>query len=137
MELRDLPALNAVLNSISLVLLLNGYRLIRQGRREEHRRMMLAAFSVSALFLLSYLIYHFQVGSVKFQKQGAIRTVYFAILISHTVLAAGVGILAPLTLFRALQKRFPAHRKIARITFPLWAYVSVTGVVVYLMLYRM
>lgn len=137
MTVRDLPALNAVLNSIAFVLLLTGYGLIRKGKRDAHRKVMLAAFGVSVVFLMSYLTYHFQVGSVKFQKQGPIRTVYFAILLSHTILAAAVGIMAPITLFRALQQQFPAHRKIARITFPIWAYVSVTGVVVYLMLYQM
>lgn len=137
MELRDLPALNACLNATAFVLLLIGYRLIRQGKREAHRKVMLAAFTVSAIFLTSYLIYHFQVGSVKFTKEGPIRTVYFAILLSHTILAAFVGVMAPITLWRGLQKRFPKHRAIARITFPLWAYVSVTGVVVYWMLYRM
>lgn len=137
MEIRDLPALNAVLNGTAFVLLLIGYRLIRQGRREAHRKVMLAAFTVSVVFLISYLTYHFNVGSVRFQKEGPIRTVYFAILLSHTILAACVGVMAPITLFRALQERFPAHRKIARITFPLWAYVSVTGVIVYLMLYQM
>ena len=136
MEIRDLPALNAALNATAFVLLLIGYRLIRKGNREAHKKVMLAAFTVSAIFLISYLTYHFQVGSVKFQKQGPIRTVYFAILLSHTILAACVGLLAPITLFRALQKRFPAHARIARITFPIWAYVSVTGVIIYIMLYR-
>lgn len=137
MELRDLPALNATLNAIALVLLLIGYRLIRQGRREQHRKVMLAAFTVSAVFLASYLVYHFNVGSVRFQKEGFIRTVYFVILISHIILAACVGVMAPITLFRALRERFPAHAKIARITFPIWVYVSITGVVVYFMLYQM
>jgi uncharacterized membrane protein YozB (DUF420 family) len=137
MELRDLPTLNAALNATAFVLLIIGYLLIRQGKREAHRKVMLAAFTVSAIFLLSYLIYHFNVGSVRFQKTGPIRTVYLAILLSHTILAAIVGIMAPITLFRALKQRFPAHAKIARLTFPLWTYVSVTGVIVYLMLYRM
>ncbi|MBL8242189.1 MAG: DUF420 domain-containing protein [Bryobacterales bacterium] len=137
MELRDLPALNATLNGISFVLLLMGYRLIRQGQREAHRKVMLAAFAVSALFLTSYLVYHFNVGSVRFQGEGTIRTVYFVILISHIILAAFVGVMAPITLFRALRERFAAHAKIARITFPIWVYVSVTGVIVYYMLYQM
>jgi uncharacterized membrane protein YozB (DUF420 family) len=137
MELRDLPTLNAILNATAFLLLVIGYRLIRQGKREAHRKVMLAAFTVSAVFLASYLVYHFNVGSVRFQKEGPIRTVYFAVLLSHTILAVFVGVMAPITLFRALKKRFPAHRRIARITFPLWAYVSVTGVVVYWMLYRM
>ncbi len=137
MELRDLPALNATLNATAFVLLLIGYRLIRQGKREAHKKVMLAAFTVSAVFLTSYLIYHFNVGSVRFQKEGPIRTVYFAVLLSHTVLAAFVGVMVPITMIRALRERFPAHAKIARITFPLWAYVSITGVIVYLMLYQM
>jgi uncharacterized membrane protein YozB (DUF420 family) len=137
MEIRELPALNATLNATSFVLLLIGYRLIRQGRREAHKKVMLAAFAVSAMFLASYLIYHYNVGSVRFQKEGPIRTVYFAILISHILLAAAVAVMAPITLFRALRERFPAHAKIARITFPIWVYVSVTGVIVYLMLYQM
>ncbi|MBI2686147.1 MAG: DUF420 domain-containing protein [Acidobacteria bacterium] len=137
MEIRDLPALNASLNATAFVLLLIGYRLIRQGKREAHRKVMLAAFTVSSLFLTSYLIYHFNVGSVRFQKQGAIRYVYFGILLSHTILAAFVGIMAPITLFRALRERFSAHARLARVTFPIWAYVSVTGVIVYLMLYQL
>jgi uncharacterized membrane protein YozB (DUF420 family) len=137
MEIRDLPAVNATLNATAFVLLLIGYRLIRQGKREAHKKVMLAAFAVSSVFLASYLFYHFNVGSVRFQKEGPIRTVYFAILLSHTILAACVGVMAPITLFRALRERFPAHRKIARITFPLWAYVSITGVIVYFMLYRL
>lgn len=137
MDIRDLPALNATLNATAFVLLLIGYRLIRQGKHEAHKKVMLAAFTVSAIFLTSYLIYHFNVGSVPFQKQGAIRYVYFGILLSHTILAVFVGVMAPITLFRALRERFPSHAKIARITFPLWAYVSITGVVVYLMLYQL
>jgi uncharacterized membrane protein YozB (DUF420 family) len=135
--LRELPALNASLNGVAFILLLIGYRLIRQGRREAHRKVMLAAFTVSSVFLASYLVYHFNVGSVGFRKEGPIRIVYFAILLSHTLLAACVGVMAPITLFRALRERFPSHAKIARITFPIWAYVSVTGVVVYLMLYQL
>ncbi|MBM3786075.1 MAG: DUF420 domain-containing protein [Acidobacteria bacterium] len=137
MEIRDLPALNALLNGTAFVLLLIGYRLIRQGKREAHRKVMLAAFGISALFLTSYLIYHFNVGSVKFQKQGAIRYVYFAILLSHTILAVPVAILAPVTLIRGLRERFADHARIARWTFPIWAYVSVTGVIVYVMLYQL
>jgi uncharacterized membrane protein YozB (DUF420 family) len=137
MELRDLPTLNALLNTICAALLVSGYRLIRRGEREKHRRVMLMAVTVAAMFLLSYLVYHFNAGSVKFQKQGAIRTVYFAILISHTLLAAAVAPMAIIVLYRALKGDFARHRKLARITLPLWLYVSVTGVVVYLMLYRM
>lgn len=136
MDVRDLPALNALLNTASAVLLVTGYRLIRAGRREAHRRAMTAALLVSALFLTSYLIYHAQVGSVKFQKTGWIRPVYFSILVSHTILAACVAPLALVTVWRAWRGRFDHHRRLARITLPLWLYVSVTGVLVYLMLYH-
>ena len=137
MTVRDLPTLNAALNATCAVLLLLGYVLIRRGRREAHRRAMLAAVSCSALFLVSYLAYHAQVGSVRFQGQGAIRTVYFTILLTHTVLAAAIVPLVLITLVRALQQRFDRHRRLARVTLPLWAYVSVTGVVIYVMLYRL
>jgi uncharacterized membrane protein YozB (DUF420 family) len=133
----DLPAVNAALNATAAVLLSAGYLLIRQGKKESHRKVMLAAFTVSVLFLISYLVYHFQVGSVRFQKQGAIRTVYFGILLTHTVLAAAVPPLAVITLRRGLKNQFAKHRTIARWTLPIWLYVSVTGVVVYLMLYQM
>jgi uncharacterized membrane protein YozB (DUF420 family) len=134
---RDLPALNACLNATAAVLLSCGYLLIRQGRREAHRRVMLAALACSALFLVSYLTYHAQVGSVRFQGQGPIRTAYFAILISHTILAAVIVPLVVATVVPALRGRFERHRRLARITLPLWGYVSVTGVVIYWMLYRM
>ena len=137
MTLRDLPALNAALNASSAVLLFTGWLLIRAGRREAHKRAMLAALGCSALFLCSYLVYHAQVGSVRFQGRGAIRTVYFAILISHTILAVAVVPLAVVTVVRALQARFDRHRRIARIALPIWGYVSVTGVIVYWMLYRL
>lgn len=133
---RDLPALNALLNATAAGLLVWGYVLIRRGRKPAHRKVMLAAFAVSCLFLVSYLVYHYQAGSVRFQKTGAIRTVYLSILASHTVLAAAVPPLAILTLSRALRGRFDRHRRIARWTLPIWLYVSVTGVVVYAMLYR-
>jgi len=135
--LRDLPALNAALNASSAALLLTGWLLIRAGRREAHRRAMLGALACSTLFLCSYLVYHAQVGSVRFQGRGAVRAVYFAILISHTILAVAVVPLALVTLVRALQARFDRHRRIARITLPVWGYVSVTGVIVYWMLYRL
>lgn len=137
MDVRDLPALNALLNTSSAVLLVAGYRLIRQGRREAHRKAMTAALIVSALFLTSYLVYHAQAGSVRFQKTGWIRPVYFSILISHTILAACVAPMALITVWRAWKGRFDRHRRLARITLPLWLYVSVTGVLVYLMLYRL
>jgi uncharacterized membrane protein YozB (DUF420 family) len=133
----DLPTVNASLNALAAILLSVGYVLIRQGRREAHRKVMLAAFATSVLFLICYLVYHFQVGSVRFQKTGLVRTVYFTILISHTVLAAAVPPLAIVTLSRALKARFAAHRAIARWTLPIWLYVSVTGVMVYWMLYRL
>ena len=131
------PAVNAVLNLTSAVCLLNGYLSIRRGRKERHRRFMLAAFSCSVVFLMSYLAYHFQVGSVKFSGEGPVRTLYFGILLSHTLLAIVAAPLAVATLSRALQARFDLHRRIARITLPIWGYVSITGVVVYLMLYQM
>jgi putative membrane protein len=137
MDVRDLPALNALLNTTSAVLLAAGYRLIRQGRREAHRKAMTAALAVSALFLASYLVYHAQVGSVKFTKTGWVRPVYFTVLISHTVLAACVAPMALVTVWRAWKGRFERHRRLARITLPLWLYVSVTGVIVYLMLYHL
>jgi uncharacterized membrane protein YozB (DUF420 family) len=132
-----LPALNAVLNTTAAALLAWGWTLIRRGHREKHRRVMLAAFATSVLFLTSYLVYHAQAGSVRFQKTGPIRTVYLTILLTHTVLAAAVAPLALVTLTRALKGRFESHRAIARWTLPIWLYVSVTGVVVYLMLYRL
>jgi putative membrane protein len=137
MDIRDLPALNALLNTMAAALLVAGYRRVRRGDREGHKRIMLMALGVSALFLASYLVYHYSVGSVRFQKQGPIRWVYFAILISHTVLAAAVAPMAIVTVWRAFRGSFARHRALARITLPLWLYVSVTGVAVYWMLYRM
>jgi uncharacterized membrane protein YozB (DUF420 family) len=137
MSVRDLPALNAILNTTSAALLVWGWLLIRRGEREKHRRVMLAAFTTSVLFLASYLVYHAQAGSVRFQGTGPIRTVYLSILLTHTVLAAAVAPMALWTLARALKGRFDRHRTLARWTLPLWLYVSVTGVVVYLMLYQL
>lgn len=137
MTVRDLPALNAVLNATSALLLLLGWRAIRRGAKDVHRRLMLGALVTSSLFLTSYLVYHFQVGSVRFTGQGWIRTVYFTILLTHTVLAVVIVPLVLVTATRALRGRFPEHRRIARLTLPLWAYVSVTGVVIYWMLYRL
>jgi putative membrane protein len=134
-EITSLPALNAALNSLSAVLLLTGYRFIRSGNQSAHRASMLAACASSTLFLISYLVYHFHVGSVAFKGQGLIRPIYFTILISHTILATAVVPLAIITLLRGLQENFIKHRRIARWTFPIWMYVSVTGVVVYWMLY--
>jgi uncharacterized membrane protein YozB (DUF420 family) len=130
-----LPAVNATLNAISAVLLTCGYVMIRRHRIATHRRFMLAAFATSALFLTSYLVYHYNIGSKPFPGQGPIRIVYFTILITHVILAAAVLPLALITLNHALRSRFEKHVPIARWTLPIWLYVSVTGVVVYLMLY--
>lgn len=137
MNVHDLPALNAILNATSAILLVTAYILIRQRKIEAHKRTMMAAFGVSIAFLISYLIYHAQVGSVRFQKPGTIRLVYLTILATHTVLAAAVPVLAIITLRRGLGARFASHRAIARWTLPVWLYVSVTGVVVYWMLYQL
>jgi uncharacterized membrane protein YozB (DUF420 family) len=137
MSVYDLPAVNATLNGISAVLLMIGYVLIRQRRIQQHRRVMLAAFTVSCLFLVGYVIYHYNVGSRRFPGQGPIRTVYFFILITHIVLAALVPPMAIITLVRGLRERFDAHARLARWTLPIWLYVSVTGVIVYWMLYQM
>ena len=136
MTVHDLPAVNATLNGISGVLLLCGWLLIRARRIQAHRVVMLAAFTASSLFLVSYLVYHAQVGSVPFTRQDWVRTVYFTILITHVLLAFVTLPLAFMTLFRALRENFARHRAIARWTFPLWAYVSVTGVLVYVLLYQ-
>lgn len=137
MTVTDLPALNASLNATSFVLLITGWFLIRSGRREAHKRCMIAALAVSTMFLTSYVIYHLNVGSVPFQKTGWIRTLYFAVLIPHVILAVVIVPMVLITVSRALSSRFDKHKQIARITLPLWLYVSVTGVIVYLMLYRM
>ncbi len=133
----DLPAVNAALNATSAVLLVAGLYFIKQRNREAHRRAMLAALGVSVAFLACYLVYHYNVGSVKYQRQDWTRPLYFAILTSHTVLAASVPVLAIITLRRAWKGDFARHRRIARVTLPIWLYVSVTGVIVYWMLYRM
>ncbi len=137
MDYTDLPALNAVLNSASAILVLAGVYFIKQRNVTAHKTCMLAALGVSALFLTSYLIYHYQVGSVRFEREGPIRVIYLGILLTHTVLAAAVVPLVLRTVYLALKNRLDSHRRIARWTFPIWIYVSVTGVVVYLMLYRM
>jgi putative membrane protein len=136
MTVHDLPAVNATLNALSGILLVVGFLLIRSGRRDQHRAVMLAAFATSAVFLLFYVIYHAQVGSVRFTRQGLVRPIYFTILITHVVLAAAVLPLALITLTHGLKGRFPRHRAIARWTFPVWLYVSVTGVLVYVLLYQ-
>ena len=137
MSFSDLPTVNAILNGTAASLLVAGFFQIRAGRREAHRRAMTAAFACSVLFLVSYLVYHFEAGSVRFRGTGSVRTVYLTILLTHTVLAAIVPFLAVTTLVLARKGRFEAHRRLARVTLPVWLYVSVTGVVIYLMLYRM
>ncbi len=137
MELSSFPALNASLNATTAVLLLTGWALIKQNRREAHRWTMIAAFLCSSIFLACYLWYHFHVGSVRFQKTGPIRTVYLTILLTHTVLAVAVLPMILRTLFLAAKGRFEEHRAAARWAFPVWLYVSVTGVTVYWMLYRL
>ena len=131
-----LPAVNATLNGLSAVLLTIGYVLIRRGHWRQHRRFMLAAFGTSSLFLISYLTYHAHAGSKHFPGTGTVRIVYFTILLTHTVLATAIVPLALITLSRALSARFDRHRAIARWTLPIWLYVSVTGVIVYWMLYQ-
>ena len=137
MDVTPLPALNAFLNSVSALLLGTGYYFIRHQQTDRHRACMISAFVVSCLFLASYLFYHYQVGSVPFTKQGWIRPVYFTILITHVVLAVSIVPMSLVTLYRALRGRFGAHRRIARWTWPIWMYVSVSGVCVYVMLYRL
>ncbi|MGB2642867.1 MAG: DUF420 domain-containing protein [Candidatus Acidiferrum sp.] len=129
-------ALNASLNGTSAVLLTCGYVAIRNGKKNVHRAFMLSAFTVSVAFLISYVIYHIRVGHVLFQGQGWIRPVYFALLLSHTVLAVVIVPLILITLRRAWLERFDRHRVIARWTLPLWLYVSVTGVIIYILLYQ-
>lgn len=137
LSLGHLPALNAALNGLSALLLASGYLCIRRGKVTAHKACMGSAFAISTIFLLSYLTYHYHVGSIPFQGQGWIRPVYFAILISHTTLAATILPLAVVTLSRALRGQFGRHVRVARWTLPLWLYVSVTGVVVYWMLYHL
>ncbi len=133
-----LPSINATLNTLSAGLLVYGYLLIRRKQIARHRRVMQTAFVTSCIFLVCYLVYHAQVGSVPFHHEGTLlRTVYLSILSTHTVLAATVPVLAIITLRRGLAARYDKHRKIARWTLPIWLYVSVTGVVVYVMLYHM
>ena len=132
-----LPSVNAFLNATAAVLLVWGYTLIRRKRIDTHRKVMQTAFAVSCLFLVCYLVYHYEVGAVRFQKTGLIRPVYLSILATHTVLAATVPVLAIITLRRGRAGRYDKHRRIARWTLPIWLYVSVTGVVVYLMLYHL
>lgn len=135
MEIADLPALNAVLNGTAATFLAAGYVLIRRGRIESHKRCMLAALATSALFLISYVVYHANAGSRPFPGQGGVRFLYFGILITHVVLAAAILPLALVTAARGLAARYDRHVRIARWTLPIWLYVSITGVAIYLMLY--
>jgi len=137
LSLTALPTLNAMLNAASAVLLLIGYAFIRAKRVGLHTLCMGMAFAVSTAFLISYVTYHVQAGSVRFSGQGWIRPVYFLLLSSHTVLAVAIVPLALRTLYLAMRRRFHEHERIARVTLPLWLYVSVTGVLVYFMLYHM
>ena len=131
-----LPTINAFLNTASAILLFTGHRMILRGRRESHRKFMIAAFTVSSIFLVSYLTYHYYHGTTRFPGEGWIRPVYYSILTSHTILAAAVVPLILVSLRRGLRNDITRHRAIARWTYPIWLYVSVTGVIVYLMLYR-
>lgn len=136
-DIANLPALNAILNGISAIFLLSGYLCIRRGRPDLHKRCMLGALTASAFFLTSYLIYHANAGSRPFEGEGGVRILYFAILITHVVLAAAILPLALVTASRGLRAHFERHVRIARWTLPIWLYVSVTGVVIYLMLYQL
>lgn len=129
----DLPHVNAALNAVSIVFLAAGYRYIRRGEREKHKACMLGAIAVSAAFLVSYLIYHFNSGLARFGGEGLVRPVYFTILIVHVLAAVAITVMVPITAVRALAGRFDQHRRIARWTWPLWMYVAVSGVVVYVM----
>jgi uncharacterized membrane protein YozB (DUF420 family) len=133
----DLPALNATLNGIAAIFLTIGYVCIRTRRIAQHRACMIAAFATSTLFLISYLIYHAHIGSRPFTGQGPIRVVYYTILITHVILAAAIVPMVLMTMSRALRNQFARHKAIARWTLPLWLYVSITGVIVYVMLYQM
>jgi uncharacterized membrane protein YozB (DUF420 family) len=137
LSLTDLPAVNAILNATSAILLSTGYRFIRRRQVSAHKRCMMAAFGTSTLFLISYLTYHYHVGSRPFQGQGWVRPLYFTILISHTILAAIIVPLALITLYRAWKAEFVTHARVARWTLPIWLYVSITGVIIYVMLYQL
>jgi uncharacterized membrane protein YozB (DUF420 family) len=139
MSISELPTLNAILNSVSAIFLVTGYFFIRRKQIKAHRACMTGAFVTSTLFLVSYLTYHFtkELGPTKFQGAGIVRPIYFFILITHTILAVVIVPMIFVTFARALRERFDKHRKIARWTLPLWLYVSVTGVAVYVMLYQL
>ena len=132
-----LPHLNAVLNALSTSLLLTGFAFIRKGRKDIHRKAMVTAFGVSVLFVISYLIYHFEVGLVRFRGEGLLRVVYFVILGSHTIMAMMVPPLAIVTLVRGVRGQFDRHKELARWTLPIWLYVNITGILVYLLVYQL
>ncbi|MBL9123758.1 MAG: DUF420 domain-containing protein [Planctomycetaceae bacterium] len=136
-QVKDLPAVNAALNALATVLLVVGYVLIKQRREQAHKRTMLAAFGVSVVFLVCYLIYHRYAGHVRFGGPSPVREVYYALLLTHVLLAATVPFLAVATIYQGLADNRPAHRRLARWTFPIWLYVSITGVVIYAMLYHL
>ncbi|MBI1805835.1 MAG: DUF420 domain-containing protein [Ignavibacteria bacterium] len=135
--IEHLPTLNALLNATSAILLVTGHHFIKRGNKVAHKKCMIATFSVSTLFLISYLTYHYHHGTTRFMGEGFIRPVYFTILISHTILAAAIVPFAIITLRRGLRDQIEKHVKIARWTYPIWLYVSSTGVIVYLMLYHL
>jgi uncharacterized membrane protein YozB (DUF420 family) len=135
--LQDLPTVNAGFNTLCTIFLLTGYVMIRKKNIAAHRACMLTALGCSVLFLVGYLTYHFQVGTTRYQGEGVLRPIYFTVLLTHTVLAVAIVPMVIITLIRALRERFDRHKAIARWTLPIWMYVSVTGVVVYLMLYRL
>ena len=136
MNLSDLPAVNACLNSLSAILLAVGYRFIRRKNILAHRNCMIGAFLVSTIFLISYVVYHFKAGRTVFKDPAWFRPIYLTILLTHTILAVAIVPMVLITLSRALKQRFDRHRRIARWTWPLWMYVSVTGVIIYLLLYQ-
>ncbi|MDQ2985631.1 MAG: DUF420 domain-containing protein [Armatimonadota bacterium] len=135
--LESLPTINACFNTLCTVLLVTGYAMIRQKRISAHRACMLGALACSVLFLVGYLTYHYSVGTTTYRGEGILRPIYFTILVSHTILAIVIVPMVLITLVRALRERFDKHKAIARWTLPIWLYVSVTGVVVYIMLYRL
>jgi putative membrane protein len=136
MDVSVLPAVNATLNGIATLLLLTGYVFVKRRDLERHKIVMIGAGVTSALFLISYVVYHYHAGSVRFLGQGAVRPVYFTLLISHVILAASIAVLVPMTFWRAFKDP-ERHKRIARITFPIWLYVSITGVLIYAMLYHL
>lgn len=137
MNVSYLPAVNATLNGVSAVLLFTARQNIKRGNRDTHKKLMIAAFSTSCVFLVSYLVYHFVAGAVYFQGQGIIRPIYFVLLFTHTVLAVTVPVFATISLSRGLKQKFVLHKKISRWTYPIWMYVSVTGVIIYVLLYQL